>query len=398
MPIENYPVWPFEPNWASPVGESVEWLTDIMMSPSGSEQRRCLRMSPRRTLDFSVAAHESERTFVDNMLASYGSAKWYLPIWHDVRISTNISDPSEIRCRTDGIVAGAILFIAGDSPYDFQITEALSVGGGSITVDPPLKAPLLAGARVFPVGVGTLIEEPTISPLSDNLIIFETQFRMSKYPDTTRGIGETGADSYRGHPVLAKEPDWGNRPERRTVRLIDRFDSSTAEPVEIDTAMRPFPTEKFHWILDGFQGHADFYNLLEGLRGRAIPTWVPTWMEDFTITSAVAPAASTIEVRLCGFTRAGGPRPERRDIVIETLDGTRFFRRITASVSGETTERLTLDTPLGVALNPSEVVRVCFINLMRLDHDSIEISHLTDMEGVSEVNLTFRAAPDTRVV
>lgn len=48
MTIENIPVWPIEPNWNEPVKETLEWLTDIMTSPTGAEQRRCLRKYPRK--------------------------------------------------------------------------------------------------------------------------------------------------------------------------------------------------------------------------------------------------------------------------------------------------------------------------------------------------------------
>lgn len=83
--------------------------------------------------------------------------------------------------------------------------------------------------------------------------------------------------------------------------------------------------------------------------------------------------------------------------MIETVDGRRFYRRIKASAAGPRTEVIQLDNALGVTLAPEDVIRICFISLMRLDHDSIEVNHITDSEGVSEVSVTFRAAPNTRV-
>ena len=71
MAIQNYPVWTFEPNWSGSVSEMLEWLTDVMASPDGSEQRRSLRSFPRRSMDVATAAEGDERQLLDNMLISF---------------------------------------------------------------------------------------------------------------------------------------------------------------------------------------------------------------------------------------------------------------------------------------------------------------------------------------
>lgn len=204
-------------------------------------------------------------------------------------------------------------------------------------------------------------------------------------------------DVYRDFHVLTRESDWTDRGTRGQQRLLDTFDTGTGTPEQFDTAKRPFPTQQHHWVLDGYPEHARFYNLLDTLRGRAVPVWVPSWMDDMRLVATVSASATSMQIARCGFTLAGGPRPEREDIMIETVDGRRFYRRIKASAAGPRTEVIQLDNALGVTLAPEDVLRICFISLMRLDHDSIEVNHITDSEGVSEVSVTFRAAPNTRV-
>ncbi|RUF67839.1 hypothetical protein IPC1105_33025, partial [Pseudomonas aeruginosa] len=43
--------WSFAPDWADGVQESLEWLTELLTSTSGLEQRRSLRLSPRRSFE-----------------------------------------------------------------------------------------------------------------------------------------------------------------------------------------------------------------------------------------------------------------------------------------------------------------------------------------------------------
>lgn len=204
-------------------------------------------------------------------------------------------------------------------------------------------------------------------------------------------------EQYRGAHVLTLEPNWAESTERSQARLLDTMDHPTGISEQVDTAGRPFPTQRHRWVLDGVADHSRFYALMQALRGRAVALWVPTWMDDMRVSENIAADDGTITVARCGFTLAGGPRPERQDIMIETTAGERFYRRITDSTIDGSTEVIGLDYPLGVAVTSAQVLRVCFISLMRMDQDSVEIDHLTDREGVSEVQITFRAAPDTRV-
>lgn len=247
-------------------------------------------------------------------------------------------------------------------------------------------------------------ENAALLPAGISVNTVNDRFVQTREWIETWGVGTLSTDAaagltdvYRDFHVLTRESDWTDRGSRGQQRLLDTFDTGTGRPEQFDTAKRPFPTQQHHWVLDGYPDHVRFYNLLFVLRGRAVPVWVPTWMDDMRLTSAVSATSTSMRIARCGFTLAGGPRPEREDIMIETLDGRRFYRRITASAAGSSTEVIQIDNSLGIELTPQDVLRICFISLMRLDHDSIEIDHITDCEGVSEVSVTFRAAPNTRV-
>ena len=398
MALRNIPVWPFEANWESGVGETLEWKTDILGSPTGSEQRRSLRLLPRRIMDFSIAAEGSERMLLDNLLASYSAQEWYLPLWHEVRVTVSAATTTTIPCETHGLTVGMPIFIAGSTVYDYQITEILTVDPTTITVSPALLAPPAEGSRVFPMVSARLVEEPNQTAITDSLSTAEPQFLVTEYPAIMPpSEPDALSDDYRGFNVLTRESDWSDTHERGQERLLDTFDPGVGTPEQVDTANRPFLLYQQHWILDGYEDHQDFYALMQIMRGRAVPVWVPSWTDDMRMSSAITSTSTNMQVERCGFTLSGGPRPEREDIMIETMDGQRFFRRIVTSAAGTTTETLQLDSPLGVALAPQDVLRISFLSLMRLDHDTIEIEHVTDLDGVSQVSLTFRSAPDSRV-
>lgn len=412
MTLASHPVWPFEPNWESSVGETLAWSTDVLTSPTGAEQRRSLRYFPRRSLKFSVAVEGAERALFDNLLMAHASRDWYLPIWYDVTITDAASTTTVLPCPpSTSIAVGTPIFVRGETVYDYQISEVTSITPTSITLSPPLARTVPAGTIVHPMTVGRLIEQPALSAVSDSIEVAEPQFLMVEPPVDVVFEDEVMPDydtpkpnaglleSYRGFNVLTRESDWTDAVERTQQRLYESFEVEVGTSLRVDTANRPFPTQRHKWVLDGVDDHATFYALMQALRGRAVPVWMPTWMYDMRLDSDYIAGSPTIVVGRCGYTMAGGPRPEREDIMIEMVSGERHYRRILDSANGASgRETLLLDEPLPSNVAPHDVLRICFMSLMRLDQDSIEIDHLTDLEGVSEVQVTFRAAPNLRVV
>lgn len=402
MPIENFPVWSFEPEWSSSVTEMLEWLTDVMASPNGSEQRRSLRYFPRRALEFSTVSADDERQLLDNMLISFGGVRWYLPLWHEVNLldarvtagsRTVISDDSR---NGSGIKVGSIVYFAGDDAYTYELAEVQALTPNGFTTVTPMVRTWPEGTRVFPVVSAELTDQPQLTPRTSNLVSAEIRFRVMDVQTDEPSQVET-LDVYRDFFVMSLEPDADEPVRLDYQRNFVELDNQTALPYRRDEAQRPFTMRQHTWRLDGRIEHAAFAEMLQVLRGRSQPIWVPTWMDDFIPRQSIAAGAAFIDVARCGFTAAGGPRWDRQDIMIETVGGQRVYRRITGSTEGINGERLLLDRSFDDTYPLAEILRISFITLMRLNQDTIEIDHEVDNAGVSTVQTTFRSAPDTRI-
>jgi hypothetical protein len=59
-------VWAHQPYGA--VLERMSWLTDVLPSFNGAEQRRALRAAPRRSFEFDVMMSAAERRAAENRL------------------------------------------------------------------------------------------------------------------------------------------------------------------------------------------------------------------------------------------------------------------------------------------------------------------------------------------
>ena len=75
-----------------------------------------------------------------------------------------------------------------------------------------------------------------------------------------------------------------------------------------------------------------------------------------------------------------------------------FYRAIEASTeialaNGETGERLRMDAALGRLVTPERVRLVCWMALVTLAGDTVELQHHADSEGLLDCAVTFAGIP-----
>lgn len=397
--LEPLPAWPFEADWSDDCVETLEWLTDILRSPIGAEQRRGLRLFPRQTFEFKVVAKGVERSLFDNLLMTHGAKDWYLPLWHSVhQVEQDVAEGIEfLPCATALLEfgPGEVAYI-GTDPFNYELIEVGSVTAEGLVLDIPLARSWPAGTRFHPARIARFTEQPKARRETSDLITCPVRFKTSRRYE---GADVNPLELYRSFPVLTMPPDESERLEYGYDRILEEMDNQTGIPFRHDSAGTAFANQSYRWVMEGREELTSFRSLMFSLRGRLSPLWVPTFFDDFFLAAPVDAWDDMLTVRDVGFTKAGGPRTSRRDIVIELFDGQRLYRRINESIlAADGTERLSLDAPLPFAFDTTAVARISFLALARLDHDNIEISHRTDTAGMSIAKATFRNAPELRIV
>lgn len=403
MALENYPVFSFEPNWKSPFDESLMWQTDIMTSTTGAEQRRAMRIFPRREFEFEVVTQGEGRGLLDNLLVTYGAQRWYLPLWHDASVSTYhlAAGSTFIPCPaalSSLLKANEPVLITNGDPYIFEIRELSHTDEHGINLKTGLSKAWPAGTRVYPVVTARLTDQPTLKALSGSLAT--TDVRFMDFSDSTAPSSNTRhpdpLETFSNKPLMTIEPNWTQMLSHTFERMVEELDNGSARPYFRDMAQRAFPLVEMGWTLDGRAERLAFYDILYGLRGRAHEIFMPTFMEDLQLVSDVSNGSSTIEVKMCGYNRSGGPRPGRQHILIQG-DDFLVKRRIVAASEGGGIESLLLDMPVGRDIPMRRVKRVSFMARMRLNSDTVTISHDTDTMGISRCSAKFRGITSIRV-
>ncbi len=160
--------FPFPPNWAEPVRETFGYLTDVLLSFRGMEQRIQLRAVPVGTIAYSTLLNDLRDTqmagaiLFGNQARSFGIARWQfqVPLLQDAA-----ADDLEVFCDTTSIPfePGGLVLLWTD-PYRWEVQTIDSVLADRIVLTLGLRNPWTAGVTaVLPLVVGRLSPDEAIT-------------------------------------------------------------------------------------------------------------------------------------------------------------------------------------------------------------------------------------------
>jgi hypothetical protein len=384
--------WTATPNWQQPVVETIEYKTDVMIAWTGAEQRRALRIAPRRSFSFDLLIKGQERRYIEATLFDWSSRVWALPIWPDgQRLTAAISaGASSITCDTVNrdFAAGGLAMLYRDA-VTFEVVTIASITAGALALTYPTVNAWAVGARIYPLRMARLASYPAISRDDGQHATLQPSFLIVEPCDWPAA---TGLATYRGLPVLEDSPDSGAGADSTYDRQTVTIDNETGVIAVDDTAGVGFPTITHNWWLSGRTARAAFRSLLYLLKGRQGEIWVPSYQSDLKLAADVSGGATTLSVEFTGYALYLQGQTNRRDIRIELTNGTVYYRRIlSASAASATVETLVLDAALTSAIPATSVRRISYMALSRLATDAIDINHLSAADGLAVASTGFRA-------
>lgn len=388
--------WTFVPDWGDGIDEVLSALTDLLQSESAVSQRRRLRIALRREFSGPMYAEGRERQLLDLALFGWSDRIWSIPIWPDIQLlQVGIAaDSAFIPCSTQYLDFrdGGLAMLRGEDAFTSETVEILDVLSNGLQLKRNTQQAWPAGSRLYPARAAQLLEEPTQRKLTDRLIEAEVRFLVVEPSDWPEWLPAT---LYRGYPVWARRPDETEDLTHAAERLRKTLDSGFAQPLITDTARRALQMLGQRHLDLGREARALVRSFIYGMHGRQQAVWVPSHMDDLTLVATVSSVATTMDIANIGYTRFSAGKAGRREIRIELWDGTVRMRRIIGSteIDGQV-ERLALDSAFGIEVQPHQVARISWMNLMRFESDVQRIQHMTDSEGVAAWATAFKEERD----
>lgn len=394
----DLPVWSIPPNWASPVMERLEWLTDVLTSRSMAEQRRAVRITPRRHFEFTVNPVDRVRSYLDQWLHRISDERIMLPIWHDKgRLSaeaTAATNRVPLDTRWLEFEETGLALVFGD-PFNYEVVEIAAVDDTGLDTVLPLASTWPKGAAVYPLKRAWTDPEATLSSLTSRVGDCAVSFMLDGANPLDPGVEVLPL--YDGYPIMSLPPNRMDALEHQFMRVIDELDNATGVIRRYDENPRSFQTQFYNWQAKGRQEHAELRKTLYRLNGRQKAVWMPSFNRDIVLASPLIPTQTFIEIERIGYHLLGGVIAGRDRIILADDTGAEHVLQITGSSEiSPTVERL--DLSAAVTFSAPSGTRGAFVSLVRMDQDLVEITHHTDSAGACEVSAAFRSTSPARFI
>lgn len=385
-------VFGVRPDWSQGMTERLEWLTELLTAHDGTEQRIRLRKLPRRLFEYTFLIEGQDVRLLEHWLFAWGARVYCLPVWTDITVLTEtllvgsntimVADTDTSDYHPGGL---AVLW---RSNRQHEAVEIASIIGNTLTLTLPLNNTWPAGTRVYPARLVRLEGEAAVTRPTDTLATGRCRFTVEDLDSPT--ITAAGI-TYRGCRVWDQSPNRSTDLEETWRRKLAVIDYQTGLPTVDDESASPLIGRTLTWLLTNRQHVTAFRQWLIEQAGRANPFWLPTFATDLVVNRPIAATAEGVIVFNVGYARFIAADPLRRDIVLRTTAGT-FYRRITgANEIDEQEELLSLESPLGITLQPAQCLQISYLELTRLDQDAVELHWETDT--TANIQLTTRTLP-----
>jgi hypothetical protein len=383
--------WALTPDWQTPVEERLGWKTDRLRAWDATEQRRALRIAPRRNVKFSTWMSQQDKQFVENQFFAWGALIWALPIWWDGQYLSVQSNPGDMLVLADTVgrdfVTDGLAIILTDA-RTYEVIQLGTITATQLNLVRSIVGTWPTGSKLYPVRSARLMNTQRITRNNGSNADVEPEFLIVEACDWPAA---TGLPTYRGAPVLEDSPSVTDTSEGSYDRDTFTIDNQTGAIDVYDSAGIGFPNNSHNWFLKGKTAHSNFRSLMYLLKGAQGEIWVPSYEEDLSLVADIAPPDVSIQCANSGLALYA-VKLNRQDIRIELANGTIYYRRISgASLINPTTELVTLNTGFGVTIPASTVRRISFMVLSVLASDEITIEHDTAIRGISECSTPFRA-------
>jgi len=391
-------VWAFLPNWTSPVEVSYEFMTEIIASRSGFEQRIANRTDPRMAIKFTTLVNEGTfRQFIRQM-ASWQNKSTLMPDFsHGIALIEDANaghNTLVLEESVDWMLPGrtVVLMRGNASQSEFAVRKIDTAVGNSVILTSDLDRSWVAGSKVYPAYVGYLGTKITASQLTNRTASVNVTFDADPGEELWWSV-PAGTAFHLGRELFLERPDWASSvaPEfEAALEIIDygkgRKDFNIPRPFN----MRIHKAQYIGSSRERTDAIVDFFRRNRGAQGEF---FMPTFAEDLKLKS-VAPAGTF------------GLRFEGREIYQDYLDDVVYKDLIIFYANG-TYEALHIDTitfisdengndtviglttPLFNTADPALILQICWLPLWRFSTDGLTVQWLTD--ETSQISLTMQA-------
>lgn len=394
----NLPVFPLEPNWSDDVVETFEFFTDVLSSESGAEQRRKVRMFPRRAMSAKFTEWARTGRMADIAIAGLGQQDILVPLWFDKQALTNgikegdYDIPGDFTDRLDFTPGRVMLLKSNDDYLDSEVIIIKEVYDDKIVSARAVKKDWGRGTIIYPLSRARINSVDTIDRQTSSTVETTITFELIDGLKINGEWNYAEANSSTGQYVLTGiRNNWREATTVDMSRNIVTNDNDVSLTKNVDVGGNTVAVQRMALMAVGRAEYCKLVRLIYALSGQFSLFQFPTRTLDIELARDIAHHEGFLACTPTGYTEFGGAEQHIRQwIMIALHDGTNIFGRVISVKRDDKLEYLVLDQAVG-NISLKRISMVCWCPISRLGSDSVEIQHHTDINGVSETVLAINS-------
>lgn len=347
----------------APVRETLAFLTDVMITHNGSEDRIPLRKFARQSFQYSMPIPPAQTAEAFNTLYSEIRSDWAVPLWNEMQRVTVARPAFFIECETElyDIREGGLVLLFADCGH-WQVLDVASVTAEGIGVTTPVTD--FNRCWLLPVRIG-LIEGSVGRTVDGYNVRADVKFVCRDLPFTPPKVSPQqyeGRDLYTDPWLLDGVASSRKLEAKQNILDLDLGPVALRAPW-----LHTRHTSPLRSVLDGA---AEVYAYREWLfrrAGRYREFWMPTFERNMRVTST-GTIGSVLTIKSDSYLQ----HKQRERVAIHTDEGWLIRRVESALQPSEDVIQLTLNSPLNVAAGA--IKSISYLGLNRLNADKIELN------------------------
>lgn len=382
-------LWPFFPNWSGNYTETFAYLTEIITSENGREQRRAWRQMARRSVSYDTLAHRDRFYAIRRALAKQDDDLTF----PDERSHTKILTPTTAGSLTatfspmpNWMTAGRQVIFEAPGTRQRTLRTVDGVSGTTVTFTAP--SPVWpARTKVMPAMFGRLAQSITIRSETDN--VARVPVSLDVTPGTEIEIVGAPVTVFNGVEVLSHRPNWAKPPQFEVsdpTLWTDNQMGVRAPYRAIDFGTEVIQSE--HVVRSPADLNA-VLGLFQRSRGRCGEFYVPSWTDDIALAQDVPSGSDTFVIDGFDFYDAYNEDPVRKAFCVQVGGQTLYFQvsHMEKSTSGAERTFVFTEDASPVTIARANRPMVSWMLVCRFASDELTVQWLTDTVATIVTNV-----------
>jgi len=365
----------------APLEHTWEFLTDVIVSYDGTEQRLAIRKQPKQRFRPKFVFDnlpDLRQMRADLYLNTSGDV--YFPFWHEgVEATSGIAvygtDNAEGDFSRSDIAIGDNVMIVNPGG-EYQILTVDGITSTTISFASLFDDNFPAGSWMYPVELVYAKDLPSqeVYPITGAAVDMDL---LVKRQPAVVGTGGVSYTTYSSKQVLTPRPLMGGSTAKFSFeRMFEEWETTNNLYQDTATPYAKVQSSK-RYLIKTAQERQDWKKFFSDIEGGRETFWVPTWQSDLEIVQE--PSSTTVKVSAAlNYKTTYWDNSAIRNLMLVYANGTVAYRSVTNCVVNiDDTQTLTLNSSYTAG-----VMSVSFLELSRLAGNIVNFLHYA---GYSEM-------------